>query len=930
MVLLSIRRMDIMTEQGIQALHLQGLERMQYAAAKKAQREEILRQRRIEQQGVEGIPVGRLLEHLKESPAMYARGTQLLDSESGLAVMLRAGFFSLLDAYDTVAEETEVRVREVQALIARALAQLPSSMMDSALDAVCVRLRRDLQQYRNSSSSSNNNDNNARDKAAPSPPPITSAYHLTMQVLFTLFSAQAPVRERGANAFAFMSAITAAPEEEDGASLQLHSHATFTIDTDNPVEWLQSTHDSVGAFGDRKRPREAEAGVHNDGDKNGETSADGASRFFRDDSVQTPCVYSHLLCRVMELLTEAEQPALLLDALLQCPRLTRYVWHYIHKHYCLSAEKARCLLGMWLLKNLAVKRVVYRRYAVNSLLHLAAAWSEYPRRLAVTQLGALLAAGGPDGRRVIDKSAESLLVRYAKRQMAAIPLAKLPSPSSGGGSVVVDVTAAKSEDNTDVATLREREMRKLADALDRHLGPFLMLCARQPKELFPALFSVFKECVERQNEAMIHLLAEHVDVRRMCQRLFRVGTLAFMSNVMPFLRRHSGDATLLVQKILWAISAELRLMGPGTDAAATDLEQTAVALLGHARVMFDGSAIPLLYRAVSSAGATVDDTASLHDVRFIAPFMSLVTAEELRRVYLRAFLHFVQMQLQQQQQAATAAVGANAAGGVAHMRGEELHQFIQDVVREVLVRSSVRISDGASRGLSRVDLLIYLHRAPHESVATDAHAAHSQAASASSGVARAESRGILGDANPSSSPSPAAAAAATAAVAAKSQTAEDLPISTLTTKEVIGVLLRLSRTFDDATAELLYGPEEIKSAVRQLMQHSGGAPVPSQLMATLILACGIHAQRPHTDLVRFVHQEVLLPLAKDATWEKDMQLWRGVLFFAEAYYRECSSFLINLPDQVLIDALRARTQLCDYFKEEHGNNASFGHVLGSL
>ncbi|PWV01712.1 hypothetical protein C3747_195g37 [Trypanosoma cruzi] len=78
MVLLSVRHMDIMTEQAIQALHIQGLERMQYEAAKRAQREEILRQRRIEQQGVEGIPVGRLLEHLKESTSLYAKGTHLL------------------------------------------------------------------------------------------------------------------------------------------------------------------------------------------------------------------------------------------------------------------------------------------------------------------------------------------------------------------------------------------------------------------------------------------------------------------------------------------------------------------------------------------------------------------------------------------------------------------------------------------------------------------------------------------------------------------------------------------------------------------------------------------------------------------------------------------------------------------------------------
>ncbi|RNF15654.1 uncharacterized protein Tco025E_05461 [Trypanosoma conorhini] len=329
MVLLSVRHMDIMTEQAIQALHMQGLERMQYDAAKRAQREEILRQRRIEQQGVEGIPVGRLLEHLKESTALYAKGTQLLESESALAVMLRAAFFSLLDAYDALSEETESRVLEAQALIARALAQLPPSMIDAAVDAVCVRLRNDFRRC-------------AHEKATALPP--TSAYQLAMQVLFTLFSAQAPVRERGTSAFAFLGTTNTGAEAElqlqlQGSSLELRSHAAFTIDTDNPVEWLQAAAPDTAAGGgavsggglsSRKRPRDEEETLHAGGDADGDAAA-GVSVFFREDTTQSPCMYSYFLCRVLELVTETGLPALLLDALLQCPCITRYVWHYIHK-----------------------------------------------------------------------------------------------------------------------------------------------------------------------------------------------------------------------------------------------------------------------------------------------------------------------------------------------------------------------------------------------------------------------------------------------------------------------------------------------------------------------------------------------------------------------------------------------------------------------
>ncbi|ESL05387.1 hypothetical protein TRSC58_04787 [Trypanosoma rangeli SC58] len=519
MVLLSVRHIDIMTGQAIQALHTQGLERMQYDAAKRAQREEILRQRRIEQQGVEGIPVGRLLEHLKESTALYAKGTHLLESESALAMVLRAAFFSLLDVYDAFSEETESRLLEAQALIARALAQLPPSMIDAAVDAVCVRLRKEFIRC-------------ARDRAAA--PPRTLAYQLAMQVLFTLYSALAPVRERGNSAFAFLGATNTGAEAElqlQGSSLELRSHAAFTIDADNPVEWLQSTtQDAVagggggGGLSSRKHPRDEEETPHANDNADGEGGAN-TSIFFCEDTTQSPCMYSYVLCRVVELATEAGLPALLLDIMLQCPCITRYVWNYIHKQYCLSTEKARCLLGMWLLKSLALKRAVCRRYAVNSLLHLAAARNEYPRRLAVTKLGELLSARGADGRRVIDKNAEALLVRHAKRQMAAIPVTKLPPLTMSAGptsdSVAKMEGASTNDDEGGVAALREREIRKLADALDRHLGPFLMLCARQPKELFPVLLAVFKECDERQNEVMMRLLVEHVDVRRMCQRLFR-------------------------------------------------------------------------------------------------------------------------------------------------------------------------------------------------------------------------------------------------------------------------------------------------------------------------------------------------------------------------------------------------------------------------
>nr|CCC92558.1 unnamed protein product [Trypanosoma congolense IL3000] len=958
MVFLSVSRLDIMSEQAIQSLHLQGLQKQQYEAVRRAQRAEVQRLRHIEQQGVEGIPVGRLLEHLKESTAMYATGAQLLDSESGLAAVQRAALFSLLDAYDLLADEQEGRVREAQALIARTIAQMPSSMMDSALDAVCVRLRGELSAML------------SRQKASErgrsinmKPPPLASAYQLSMQILFALYSAQAPVHERGSRALMF----DAPPPDTTslgamGSVMELRSRAAFTIDTDNPIEWLQSTSDAHAVIPDRKRSRGGDESFSrtnnaadfengNDASTNEEAQSvvDGSSHFFRDDIVQRPCSYSHFLCRLMEILTEAETPMLLLELLLQCPRITRYTWHYVHKHYCLSTEKARCVLGMWLLKSLAERRSVCRRYALNSILHMSAVWSEYPRRLAVKQLGTLLGATvGPSRKRVVGSDTEALLIRYTRRQIAAIPVTRLP-PTVAGAKGEEGAEAAHERDTA--AALRAEEMQKLTVALDRHLGSFLMMCARQPRELFPSLLDVFKECIERQNTAMAQLLVDHVDVRRMCQRLFQTDALSFMSNVMPYLRRYSNSATMLVQKILWAISAELRSMGKAGEASGTDMERIATALLGHARVMYENSEIPLLYYSGSADSNTSRDlegvtnaqrsVASLHDVRFVAPFMSLIPVEELKQSYLRSFLHFVEQQLQhqQQQQRQPTQLGTTlddaAALDPVYINKDEIQQFIRDVAHEVLVRAPIQINDNASRGISRVDLLVYLHRASHDGDKDRGEPKQSSLPStgaASAGGSQAEMRGILSSPVPNSSAvdDGDSGVAASAPIGGSQQAAEGLPVSPLTTKEVICALLKLRRTFDESTSELLYGPTEIKGAVRQLMQNAGGMSVPSQLMATLIFACGTQIPRVAVDLVRFVHQEVLLPLAKDSTWEKDVQLWRGVLLFAEMHYRECSNFLVNLPDQVLIHALRARPQLCEYFREEHGNNAYFSHILGSL
>lgn len=924
MVMLSLSTLGLMSEEEIQELHVQGLQTMQYEAAKRAQREELERLRVIEQQGVEAIPAGKLIEHVKDSANIQSKGMQALRRPTTRARLERAAFTSILRSYQYVRMEVEARVRDTQALIARCLVQMPPMLADSAVDELFVQLRKELRLEQQQKTSPKGTTTSIVARTA-------SYYQLMLQALYMFAAAQAPIRDRGANPLLLLGGASAVNAEDqlvgldDGSAsgpLLLRSTASFLIDTENPIAFLHEEDTRLSSYqGSRKRQREldGEDGGGGEGDAE-QTAMDDEEAFrFYNDTAAAPCAYSHFLCRVLELVEAAKLNSLLLDVLLQAPMLTRYVWNYLYRQFCLSTDKVRCVIGLWLLTNLASRRPVYRICAVNILLHLCMSTNEYARRLAIKQVGTLLSSLGPDGKPVIDDEAEGMLVRYSKKQLAAIPAYRLASGSSAAAALKLE---SMQSDADTAAALSSREVKKLSDQLNRHLGLFLMMCVRQPHQLFSVLLDVFRQCVERNNEAMVRLLPQNVDVRRMTQHLLRTDTSTFVMTVLPYLRRHSKDAALLVQSMLWAICDELREMCTAaaalaaTDAASAsvameDYRRVAAALLGHAKAMFETSSIPL---------GDSDHNAVLHDIRFVAPVLSFIPTQELKQTYLRAFLYFVQVQLQYQRQFQHTTPNLSAKERSYVLTSGELRALITSVIREVMVKSAVDFNDGVQRGMSRVDFFVYLHRAPQES-------------------AKLASGGYGG--GDSAQPSRPAEEGGVLDSFQREHTAEEdalqrngnnaasslPPISVVTTREIVSVCLELTRTFDSATVEKLYGPEEIQKAIKKMMHPP---PVPSQLMATVIMAAAIFVRNRNTDFIRFVLQTVLTPLERASTWESDPQLWKGVLFFAEKYYRDCSSFLVNLPDQVLTQALREQPQLCEYFKEEHGNNASFGHILGNL
>ncbi|CAJ08424.1 conserved hypothetical protein [Leishmania major strain Friedlin] len=956
MVMLTVSRMDFLSEDAIQELHRRGLEQMQLAAAYQAQKEELEKLRQMERQGVEAIAAGKLIEHVKDSAALHMRGMQVLRKVSARSRLERAAFTSVLGAYQHVRGEAEARIRLTQALISRCLVQLPPSLADSAMDELLLHLRRELtrtQAQKEAAASGKTITATANPNADVASLFLASSYYqLTLQVLFMYYATQAPMHERSAtwNSALLLGGGAAMVHGEDDGTLfddgaphgggeLMQTDAGFSIEVESPIAFLydDDVHRASQDVG-QKRAREEPDGVGGAGEEDaaaGARAAIGEQDFgFLNDTVAAPSTYSHMLCRVLELIRTARLNLILLDVLLQAPVLTRYVWYHLYKHFCLSADKASCVIGMWLLRNLAVRRPVYRTCAVNILLQLCLSTHDYARRFAIKEIDQLLSTTTTQGAPLLDATAEEHLLRYAKKQLFAIPAYQRSSSSKlkrahDGGDTANGNEAAAVAGDTDEATAKDRA--RMSAVLSRRLGLFLMLCARQPRELFPALLEVFQQCVERGNILMMQLLPENADVRRMTQYLLKTDASNFVAAVMPLLRKRCREARPLVQSMLWAVREQLGAMAQEVNSAANTmatspdgieaasqasttvtleaLRNISNAVLGHAKAMYELSGIPL----GNSAQAV-----SLLDIRYLAPFLSFLSAKELKQTYLNVFLLFLQVQLQFQRHYHNAFHRLPAKERMYVLEPTELRAFEVQVLREVFVKCPVSFQDGVPRGLTRVDFFVYLHRAPQESQSRLAssmlsHPLHGGALGGTAG-------GVLDGMHNGEQTS-------AGAVTGKEKAEELPPISVGTTKEVVNLCFELTRSFDNTTVEKLYGPPEVQKALQQLMHPP---PIPSQLMATVLQASTLFLRSRYTEFISFVVQTILTPLERASVWDTDPQLWKGVVLFTERYYRECSNFLVNLPDQVLTQALREHPQLCEYFKEEHGNNASFMHILGNL
>lgn len=198
-------------------------------------------------------------------------------------------------------------------------------------------------------------------------------------------------------------------------------------------------------------------------------------------------------------------------------------------------------------------------------------------------------------------------------------------------------------------------------------------------------------------------------------------------------------------------------------------------------------------------------------------------------------------------------------------------QYVVDALKEVLLPSGFSDwGDGLDRAMKRTDLLVFLHQAHQNQVEG---------------------------------------------------------ITTKVFKTMLSKLFKITKSFDSLTTQMLYTPNTIGEALKDLLSIR---PVPSQTLYTAMIAA--RKNPDEHDLHKFIIDQVLAPLAKDQTWDKDKILWKGVIYFVEEFWdtEGAPEFLSSLPDRVLMQALREHPTLHAAFKQKVGSNSSFAHVLGAV
>lgn len=673
----------------LEKLHMDGLRTSQREAACRAQAEELDRIQRQEAQSIEDIPAGKLfLQRSQRGPRVAREAAQALERSTMRAALLKRSFLSVLKTFEAIRTSAavgmpssimhtkEARMRGAQALVARTFTQLPSSVADAAADALLELFEAEIR-------------NSAATTAQLGK--LGSVYSLIMQALFMKYTETAPLQNQGQQIFG-----------ESGDAAILHAESTSdvlgaAIEVDNPIGWLSGGRMATAAAtrrdnpaAPRKRPRD-EHELH--------------SGFqFGLDTQEEATGYSHFLNRCLAIAVEANRVDVAVDCLLQCPAITANTWSFLLHRLCLG-ERAHSPIGLFAVSLVAQRRPVYLCHAVSLLLFLAGCPKVDPRRLAISQLAKivdlLVSSSSSDSTSGNAAHIIQTLSQAAKSLIARVPLIRHAKAEPSAISA-----AQNTNDEVD-----ERNKLAILASVDRHMGLYLMLCSRRQSiaaftvprgvvgeasgGLLDALLSNFVECNRQGNTAVATVLLDHPDVHRLIQQLFR-DPLDFLKDVLPVIRRyaHQGGHRL-VQRILSVVAAEIRSqamvqrtaasVGSGSSVAMEQLLSVTGALVAQAQGLFKDSTLTLGSHVGGRSKA--QDRDHVRDIRFIAPFLSLIPRSELKAVDgpLVSLLQFTACE-------------------------DYDEENVRAALKETFVKFPLSLPDGEPRGLSPFELMIFLHQ----------------------------------------------------------------------------------------------------------------------------------------------------------------------------------------------------------------------------
>lgn len=1011
LVLDSLSRIPLVDVAKVEALHKAGLTEMQRVAAQKAQREELDRRREIARENFEATAPTRLLERINPN-INRTEGLQKLRSAVSRARFEHAAFLSVLSSYprldasrlvqltwkkadggihsSSLYVESEGHSRAKQALLARCLVQMPHSFLDSAIDALLLRLREELEALQrevpppsslpspSATIVSEAGEAQAKEKQQKAirafkselmqrwRSAYDSVYALIMATLFMSFAAHAPTRRRfehlstpspgvGSESMGALDGL--ASEERETTILRTSKEEKLSINTAQPLGFLveakldgeatgaEETEDLSG-FGRTSSAytQDLSSAVghayssSNNSNNNNPTSSSASmpSSFFSDDSPRQPSVYSHLLSRVLEEVFVTDR-VLLLHVLLDVPAITRYIWFYLYTTFALSPIEERCQVGIALLMDLAVRRNSCRSQALQLLFHLCSSSNLLARRLSLQKTGKLLLAIDPHTQKsLIEPGAVQLLVNHAKLEVAGISTYRLsegPSTTEKKLNAMEALRGITREEAMSAIPAAElasykKEVERLTRQLHIRLGLFTMMCTREPIALLPSILDAYRQCVHSDNALMARLLLENEDFIRMIQYLPYSPSLFFL------LRRYHVEAPRLVQRLLVAIVEPVRQK-------AESWKRSSLAAHDPARV----SGVQQLRDITAAVLAACSGmwANSEIDVRVEEDELARGNGGEGRakpvlrdfRFLLPCLSHFSAVELRETylpqflffvQTQLEMQRGLGFAGPTA---GHSVTAY------EAGIRAPETLLTTAERQyiMSSLELRQFIAQ-----VLKEIFIRHPIALTQLSGPRMKRVELLVYLHNISAETKVQAMGGGAKDNAVREAAPSTPPISAITTREVIQscfeLTVRLPGTEASSEIELpLFGLEEALVVMEKLMQQNRnalGTFLPqTQLLSTLLHAAPrLMALAEGTDVnfIGSVQQLVLEPLVQQVVWEKNVILWKGVLRFVDAYYAQCGELIKRLPDEVAKKSLKDFPSLANKFWREHENNASFQHL----